>query len=198
MWKYLLIFVGGALMGSASTYLLTKKKYESEAQKEIEEVRNIYFEKCRKRENIDKMNAKKDLLMDHVDTMKSITSTYGYSEEETQEDLEEPDEEDKWEAERINPVEHPSDPYSITPHDFAYANRHYDKITLLYYPSEEVLINEIEGMEEDINQTIGKDALSKFGEFEEDVAYIRNDRLGVDYEVILQPKTSHYIFDEEE
>ncbi len=197
MWKQLLIFAGGALLGSTCTYLIVKKKFSDQAQEEINEVRTIYFEKCRKRENIDKMNEEKDRIKEEMDKGYGIASSYYVNDEDDPIDEKE-EKEQEWELEKNNPVEHPDYPYSITPHDFAYTDRHYDKITLLYYPSEEVLINEIEGVEEDVNATIGEEALSKFGEFEEDVVYIRNDRLGIDYEVILQPNTSHYLFEDTE
>lgn len=206
MWKYLLIFAGGAIIGSASTYLITKKKYENQAQKEIEEVRNIYFDKCRRINSINKLNEEKDRLKTAINNGQSIAAQYkpDIDEEpdesadisEDEDDEEDYENEDQWEREKINPVEHPGDPYTITPHDFAYTNRHYDKITLLYYPSQEVLINELEGMEEDVDSTIGEDSLAKFGEFDENVAYVRNDRLGIDYEVILQPKTADYYIED--
>lgn len=194
MVKDLLIFAGGVLLGSAATYLIVKKKYEKTSQDEIEEIRNIYFEKCRRVDGIRKME-------DEKETLKNTVLTSGYTSEEEFEETddkeeEEDDQEAEWEKERIAPVEHPQDPYTITPHQFAYDNRHYEKLTLLYYPSEEALVSEETQEEEDVNMTIGEESLKKFGEFDEDVAYVRNDRVGIDYEVILMPESEHYYIEE--
>ena len=187
MVKELLIFAGGVLLGSAATYLIVRDKYKREAQEEVDEVRSIYFEKCRRAESIRKME-------DEKEEMKSTILKYGYSDlvNEDSEEIDTEDVEDQWEEEHIAPVEHPGDPYTITPHQFAYENRHYEKVTLLWYPSEKLLVSEIDGYEEDIDAAIGDDALTKFGEFEEDVVYVRNDRLGIDFEVIRQPDDEHY------
>ena len=198
MLKEALIFTGGVGLGATGTYLLIKKKYEGIAQNEIDEVKSLYLSKCRKIDAVNKLNEEKE-------KMTSIAVNNNYYKEEPSDGIE-PDEdleaisskEEEWEREREAPVEHPSEPYTITPYQFAYENRHYDKLTLLYYPADKVLLNESEDIQESIDESIGEDALTKFGEFEEEVAYVRNDRLGIDYEVLLQPENEHYISEDSE
>ena len=203
MLKEVLIFTGGALVGAACTYLAIKGKYERQSKEEIDELRKMYLDKCRKVDEIHKLEERKEELKDIiVKTQAKIVNDYlPNSETEEPDEEEDEDEENIFEAERIPPVEHPKDPYTISPDKFAYENRHYDKVTLLYYPQEDVLTNELYDYpedQEDVDMTIGRDALTKFGEFEEDVVYVRNDRIGIDYEVILQPDFIHYIFMDEE
>lgn len=207
MVKEMLIFAGGAFLGSACTYLLVKKIYRDKAEAEISEVRNIYYEKCRRVDNIHKNEDYKKQIInfdnEDLDESNKIIENNGYNYEKPEDDdsLDIPTEEDideEWEREHIAPSENSSDRYTITPHQFAFENRHYDKITLLYYPADKILVNELTDNEEAVDITIGEDALTKFGEFEEDVVYVRNDRIGIDYEVILQPISSHYYISEDE
>lgn len=76
--------------------------------------------------------------------------------------------------------------YSISPEQFINEEPYYDKITLEYY-TDGILCEALsEEIITDIPSAIGKDALSKFGEYEEDVVYIRNDKRAIDYEIIQQ------------
>ncbi len=78
------------------------------------------------------------------------------------------------------------EPYTISPEDFVNDKPFFDKITLEYF-TDDVLSNAIsEEIVTDISGTIGRESLNKFGEYEEDVVYVRNEKLSTDYEVILQ------------
>lgn len=208
MYKEILIFAGGALLGAACTYLIvnkmTKTKYEAIANSEIAEVKNLYLSKCRKLDDIKKNNEEKEKIATtyvtlHSNKFSSVTENdiaekikfkvkdiirdNSYEVIPPEEDE---DEEDRWEREAQYPVDEISSiPYTITPDQFVNEKRYYDKITLLYYENG-VLTSEAEDYEEDIDSTIGQDSLNKFGEFEEDAVYVRNDRLSIDYEVLLQ------------
>ena len=41
---------------------------------------------------------------------------------------------------------------------------------------------------EDVDNTVGYDSLERFGEYEDDVVYVRNDRLKSDFEILLSLK----------
>ena len=60
-------------------------------------------------------------------------------------------------------------------------------MTLLYY-KDHVLTDEDNNIIEDIDDVIGFDSLTRFGEFEDDTVYVRNDKYRVDYEVINDPE----------
>ena len=38
-------------------------------------------------------------------------------------------------------------------------------------------------------ETIGKDSLTHFGEYEDDSVFVRNDRLKADYEILMDQRT---------
>ena len=97
-------------------------------------------------------------------------------------------------VESESPSEGISDhPYVIHPEDFVNDRPFFDKITLEYY-EDDVLCNAIsEEIVTDIDRTIGRESLKHFGEYEEDVVYVRNDRTSTDYEVIYQHRPFAYI-----
>lgn len=77
-------------------------------------------------------------------------------------------------------------PYTISPEEFVQDKREYDKITLEYY-DDGFLVEEVSGdIVNDISTAVGYESLNKFGEYEEDVAYVRNDVFETDYEIIRQ------------
>lgn len=86
--------------------------------------------------------------------------------------------------ERPDISERADKPYVITPSQFADERKEFDKITLLYY-TDRVLIEEMSrGIITDINGTVGYDSLHRFGEYEEDVVYVRNEKISTDFEII--------------
>lgn len=86
--------------------------------------------------------------------------------------------------ERPDISERTDKPYVITPSQFADEQKEFDKITLLYY-TDRVLIEEMSrGIITDINGTVGYDSLHRFGEYEEDVVYVRNEKISTDFEII--------------
>ena len=62
----------------------------------------------------------------------------------------------------------------------------YDTITLTAY-SDGTIANYADDELEDPESTVGEDILNKFGD--EDVVYIRNDRLKADFEVVRDNRT---------
>ena len=77
-------------------------------------------------------------------------------------------------------------PYVISQEEFINGNKFYDKTTLNYY-DDGILEDEItEEIIDDIDAAIGRDSLTKFGEYEDDVVFVRNDRISTDYEVVRQ------------
>lgn len=107
--------------------------------------------------------------------------------EATDAEDEEDEKEEKYYRELSRPSEKESDkPYTITPELFVQDKKEYDKITLEYY-DDGFLVEEISSdIVSDIASVVGYDSLNKFGEYEEDVAYVRNDVLETDYEIIRQ------------
>lgn len=77
-------------------------------------------------------------------------------------------------------------PYVISQEEFIGGNRFYDKLTLNYY-DDGILEDDL--TEEIIDhpfEVLGRDFVGKFGEYEDDVVFVRNEKLSTDYEVIRQ------------
>ena len=77
----------------------------------------------------------------------------------------------------------PTGRYIIAP--FEFGNRDYDEKSFTYYPGGQ--IEDEDGhllTSDEIEETIGADAINHFGEYEEDSVFIRNDDLGYDYELL--------------
>ena len=86
-------------------------------------------------------------------------------------------------------------PYKISPTEFSDEKQFYDKISLVYYLGDEVLVlhpderlDEDAGESaiiEDVDGRIGKENLKYFGEYEPGMLYVRNESLGADYSIEL-------------
>lgn len=79
-------------------------------------------------------------------------------------------------------------PHVISPDAFGDQDG-YDEISLTYYADGTVADDSDRAMSEDeIEETIGKDSLTHFGEYEDDSVFVRNDRLKADYEILMDPR----------
>lgn len=109
-----------------------------------------------------------------------------------------PEEQEKSvEQDELHPVEDPSPedaPYVITQKEFVEEDG-YTKMTVIYY-NDGVLADPFDN-EMVIDDTIGREVLGHFGEDEEDTAYARNPKLGIDYEVCKEDKTYASLMEEE-
>ena len=69
------------------------------------------------------------------------------------------------------------------PEQYSNEYRHFAKVPLTYYADNETLVDGNDDPIDDIAGTVGFKALEHFGEYEEDIVNVRNEALGVDYEV---------------
>ena len=155
------IFAVGAAIGSAVTWRLLRKKYEKLADEEIESVKKIYSERY---DNNDQDDYEEIVDDDDVKDLADIISKNGYSEESEVSEL-------------------MNRPYVISPDE--YDENDYETETLYYYP-DGVLTDVYDNPITDIEETVGKESLTRFGEYEEDSVFVRNDDLETDYEILLQ------------
>lgn len=175
MKKTLITFSAGAALGSALTYYFVKDYYREIADEEINSVREVFDKPVKKNEsNIVPIMREKPPIEDIYTQYIKETTNYSNMAAEN----EHPEED---ESEEID---------TISPGKFAEFNS-YAKETLLYYAEDDILVRTAteEGQDEivdDIENTIGLDALNNFGEFEDGVVYVRNSKISTDFEVILQ------------
>lgn len=174
--KEVLIFAFGVAAGSVATYFLVKKHFEDISNEEIDSVKEAYRIKVEALNRVEKIRDEKRKYSNII-----FDENYSSEKEEASEEL---DEEEKWESERIFPEEESDTPYSITPNQFVHEKGYYDKISVYYYDEDDVYCYENEEMITNPSDLFGSNI--SFGEFEEDVAYIRNDKLSIDFEIMRQ------------
>lgn len=174
-----IIFITGAAIGSVVTWKLVKTKYEKIANEEIDSMREYYNRK--------KVPAKlndTDEDTDSVDTksieeIRDMVQELGYKNDvvmkEQAEKEDEEEDEDMYGPEVIAPEES--------------WEQDYPTITLIYYEGDNVLADEKNKIITNIDELVGKDFASHFGEYEDDSVFIRNNRLKVYYEILRDTGT---------
>ena len=188
--KNFFTFVTGLVIGSVVTYVVVKDKFEKIAQEEIDSVKEVFRRRVEKEtdKKVEKI-AKKEVekIRKEYNEYNNLTKNYAsYSKNETEENIEEDEEvcennEDRVELDEIERASDYDRPYIIEPQEFG-ALDGYSLITLYHY-SDNVLADDCDELVEDLDDVVGEDYASHFGEYEDDCVYVRNDRLKADYEI---------------
>ena len=174
-----LIFVAGAAIGSVVTWKMVKTKYEQIAQEEIESVREAFgrsIDEDDTEESTEDESGIKGVDPDSpsvAEEIRGIVKKLGYVTElpeEKEENKEEEEEEDM-----------DSKPYVISPDEFG--DCEYITVSLSYY-LDGIVTNEQGKIVTNTDELIGEDFADHFGEYEEDSVFVRNDRLGMDFEIL--------------
>jgi hypothetical protein len=78
-------------------------------------------------------------------------------------------------------------PYVITIDEYQEEEQDYDKITLVYYEDDEVLVDDHDDRVDNLDYTVGPQNLHRFGMGSNDkkTVFVRNDRREADYEIVL-------------
>lgn len=188
------VFISGVVIGSASSWYFTKKKYEQIANEEIESVKEKFsYKPSSEKKDDDEKDEGFDQGEEHrkdaydkvmmarekpsVSEYAKRLSKEGYTNYSSSESKEDSD--DSEDAKSLNP-------YVISPEQFGEKDD-YDQISLTYY-SDHVLADENDEIMDDVEDSVGSDSLTHFGEYEDDSVYVRNDRLKVDYEILLDSR----------
>lgn len=190
--KNFFTFVTGLVIGSVVTYVVVKDKFEKIAQEEIDSVKEVFGRRVEKEadKKVEKI-AKKEVekIRKEYNEYDNLTKNYtSYSKNKTEESIEDVEYEEVCENDEdgveLDEIERASDydrPYIIEPQEFG-ALDGYSLITLYHY-SDNVLADDCDELVEDIDDVVGEDYASHFGEYEDNCVYVRNDRLKADYEI---------------
>lgn len=161
----IVIFAAGLGIGSVVTWKLLKSEYEKRAREEIESFLNQ--EKEDSKSDDDSTMISND-LSDHIsvtdinrDEYTNLIQTLNYTKE-------------------VAAVEKP---YIITPEEFGEFSN-YETISLTYY-DDKVLADDRDNIIDNVEEIVGTDSLTHFGEYEDDLLHVRNDRLRCDYEISI-------------
>ena len=159
------VFTVGAAVGSMVTWAILKRKYERIAEEEIKSMREYVRDKVK--EQSDK--ATEDLIIDEEadrEVYSSILKHNNYSDKE---------------------VEFVNKPYVISPDEFGENGDDYETISLTYY-ADGVLTDDMDEVIDDVDDIVGMESLTHFGEYEDDSVFVRNERMRCDYEILLDTR----------
>lgn len=166
---HVIAFLAGAAVGVALSWRALKKKYERIAQKEINSVKEKFAKRYSK-ETSEPMTDEEacDLYSKYQEEIASYTSSATEDEEE-------------------GGVEYMPKPRVIAPEECGDVEE-YDVVSLSLY-ADGVLADSITGEPiEDIENTVGRESLNHFGDYEDDSVYVQNDRLKTYYEILLDDR----------
>lgn len=185
-----LMFAVGAAIGSAVTWKVVKTKYEKIAQEENDSVKEAFADRLANlQEQVDDYS-EADAAEEWADRAKQINW-------EELEDLDEDEEDIGLEGndlaeyaqlasiytnEEGGAKKMTKKPYVISPDDFGELDD-YNRISLTYY-ADGIIEDEDREIVNDIDELIGEDSLTHFGEYEDDSVFVRNEYLRTDFEIL--------------
>lgn len=192
---YVMAFAVGVATGSLTTWHLLREKYKKLAQEEIDSVK-IAFSRNRATESkTEDSNVHDDSAPDDSDPENNKPDVVeyarqihglGYTKYAGSSEGESEEEQPPLVTDRVT-TDNTRPPYIITPEQFGEFDD-YERVTLWFY-SDHILADENEEVIEDVDDIIGAESLNHFGEYDDDSVYVRNDRLKIDYEVLLDLRT---------
>lgn len=167
-----MIFLAGGAIGSVVTWKLVKTKYEQTIEDKNEE---IVFLRDRYSES---KAGKKDGVEDpeelSIQEIRDKVQELGYINEQAMKEKEK--EKEKEEADDMG------GPEVIAPEETW--EQDYPMITLTYYEGDGVLADERDRIIGNVDEMVGEDFASHFGEYEDDTVYIRNPNFKSYYEIL--------------
>lgn len=180
----ILIFTGGAAVGSLVTWKLLKKKYEQLANEQIANVVDRFAQ----------MTAKSDQETDDGQLSMDFSPEVVVDEEEfvpTEEELKQYEEyAGKYQSHSGNKPEEEvkamDGPYVIPPDLFG-ENPDYETVSLTYY-ADGVLTDDWDNVIDDAEDLLGAGSLSTFGQYEDDSVFVRDDAIKTDYEILADER----------
>lgn len=158
------IFIAGAGVGAVVTYKVVSNRYEQIIQQEVDSVKEAFSNRNEKTEEIaDEEETEEPTDKEVYD---SIVKDTGYAVET-----------EKKEDKKMDK------PYVISPSEFGDSD--YAMLSFTYFLDGTVL-NERDKIVSNVTELIGDDYANHFDEYEDDpdTVYVRNDKLGIDFEVL--------------
>lgn len=188
--KNTLIFAIGAAIGSVVTWKLIKNKYEQIAMEEIADVKANYSKKEPVNTKPVEEKTEGSTLTEKIRIIQDTTSPSEPDIVEYAKKLKSNNYvnySDMSHAETEESVTPKEKPYAIPPEDFG-EYEEYDTISLFHY-SDGVLADRDDDRIVNVDDVVGSDYVSHFGEYEDDSVHIRNDRLKCDFEILRSLKS---------
>lgn len=169
-------FVLGAAVGSVVTWQYVKNKYEQIAQEEIDSVKEVFL----KRDPDVTVEVKEADVRNRKEEKPGVVEYAARLQKEGYTNYAGMNAVEEEEAETVEK------PYVISPEEFGEFDD-YEKISLTYY-ADQALADENDELVDDVEDIIGFESLTHFGEYEDDSVFVRNDRLKCDYEILMDSR----------
>lgn len=188
MKKAIPAFILGAAIGAVAAWYISKQRYEQLMAVEADSIKEAYARKYGEQNivNPEKTEKPEPEPMNEKPSSESEVKKYaeilhkqGYTPYSSVAEA----------AEMLKKDDNfiVKEPYVISPDIYGEIDN-YETITLTYYSGDDTLADDCDDIMHDIEHTVGDEALESFGEYEDDVVHVRNDRLKVDYEIILDSR----------
>ena len=183
--KTVIAFVAGAAIGAGAAYLYLKPKFEAQAQRDIDQVKEFYG-RAKKQEDapcVDPDEVEQTQVQAQV--IEEKPNLMDYAKKITEEGYTNYDQYSSKPEEKRAPIG--ERPYVISPDEFGELED-YTKISLMYY-ADGVLCDDMDSPVDNIDEIVGADFADHFGEYEDDSVFVRNDPRRCDYEILRSLKT---------
>ena len=181
--KNVLLFTAGLVVGSVVTWKMTKDKYEQWANDEIRMMREYYNrkeEEYYEEEDLDEEPIEAEVRTER-NTKPDLTEYTSRLNESGYTDYSEISKKDEEEDNESNMEEKP---YVISPEEFGDFDD-YETIELTYYKNGYVTDDQDILMSNDeVEEAIGWNNITRMGEYEEDALHVRNEKRKTDYEIL--------------
>ena len=200
--KEVFIFLGGVVVGAAGAIFWLRKEFEGkleEAEMRLDAVEKQVDKNTKTvKENAEKVTKNAAKLNKKVREYNKMCEKHGYSAQNTSESgvealvreerVKNVSDDDADDVPFIGPSEGPSDePYAISDTEFIHDEKEsYSKVTLFYYRGDDILAEEDGTVVEDWKYNVGDDWKEYISKFVEDEAFIRNDRISTDYNIVCE------------
>lgn len=179
---YFVAFSLGAVAGGVIAWRILKPRYEQLAKEEIADVKAHFS--YRKDSDESPEEGKDDSEEEQIKpssrdlrNLKNTLTNLGYSDYSRSSSVDQPKEVRK----RVKD----KGPYIIAPEEAGETD--YDIVSLTYY-ADDVLTDDADCPIDNVDDVIGCDSLTHFGEYEDDSIYVRNDQTKRDYEVLFDQR----------
>ena len=194
--KTIISFILGAAIGSGVTFLVTKKEIFQRKEQALNNTKakeQALNNTKAKEQALNNTKAKEDLYEKVIakghDLVKNTVNLTKEVENSKKEFTAYNDITKKYAEKKVEPEFETDEPHVISIEEFYDPDYdHYDKIGL-YYTSDGKLIDENNELVENPDEKVGKKFVNHFGDDEEDSAYIRNDKLETDYEIVREDES---------
>ena len=170
-------FAFGVAVGSVATWKLVEAKYRQIADEEIESVREVYAKVYG-----DSTEESEDEDEEDQKIFDDLVKDLGYSSDEDEKKETGTEKETREESEGEEDEDDMIRPYVIEEED--YDEIGYDTESLYYYDDGVLIYSITEEVIKDIDGLVGQDSIDQLLESGEDYIYVRNDELGIDFEIL--------------